>query len=78
MIVRMATAAGRRRRHEWVMLANVIAVGVNAGFTGNFKPLQALAQTLDVPTSAASKRARGEEMRDVVSRLYARVGARYG
>ena len=60
------------------MLAHVIAVGVNAGFTGNFKPLQALAKTLGVPTSAAGQRAQGGEMGDVVTRLYARVGARYG
>ena len=78
MIVRMAEAAGRRRRHEWVMLAHVIAVGVNAGFTGKFQPLQAMAKTLGVSTSAVGQRAEGVEMRDVVSRLYARSGARYG
>lgn len=78
MLVRMAEAAGRRRRHEWVMLAYVIAAGVNAGFMGNYKPLEALAKTLRVSTSGAAKRAQGGEMGDVVSRLYARIGARYG
>ncbi|MCP4868274.1 MAG: hypothetical protein GY898_06100 [Proteobacteria bacterium] len=78
LMIRMAQAAGRRRRHEWVMLAHVIAVGVNAGFTGNFKPLHALAKTLDVSTSSAGARAQGSDMGDVVTRLYARLGSRYG
>lgn len=77
LIVRMADAAARRRRHEWVMLAHIIAAGVNAGMSGDFKPLRALSETLGVSQAAGGLRARGLEMGDVVTRLYARVGARY-
>jgi hypothetical protein len=79
-MVRMTQAASRRRRGEWVMLAQVIAAGVGAGFSGNWKPIQALARSLNIPVHGGSgpREVRDAEVGDLVTRLHARLGRGHG
>lgn len=57
------------------MLAQVIAAGTSAGFSGNWKPIQALAATLDVPIGASpSTGSDTTKVEDALSRLASRLG----
>lgn len=72
MIVRMSEAAGRRRREEALLQAQVIAAGTAAGVYGKSEPIEALARALGLPypTSAAAG-APGGEVRDIIAKLNA-------
>ena len=67
LIVRMSQAAARRRAGEWVMLAQVIAAGTGAGFSGDWKPIQALARNLGVPVPG--RRAEKADVRNLGAAL---------
>lgn len=57
------------------MLAQVVAAGVGAGFSGDWKTIEALARNLGTPVPGRG-RAPGTGLGDAVSRLEARIGGR--
>lgn len=73
----MTQAAQERRAREWVLLAEVIAAGVAAGFSGKWEPIQALARQLGAPVPGLrAQDAQPGRFGDLLAHLERRRGAR--
>ncbi len=70
MVVRFSQAAARRKREEWLMLAQVVMIGTSAGFSGKVEPIEALARALGLPYPGAGAGAEDGGLSDLMRRLH--------
>jgi hypothetical protein len=72
MVIRFSQAAARRKREEWLMLAQVVMIGTSAGFSGKVEPIEALARALGLPYPGAGAGAGADDggLSDLMARLH--------